>query len=185
MESKYSLFKKYLCGVCTNKVKIGNIYVLHRSKHNMYLIGPHYLGVITIFVLILLGTSLNLNILQEKQLSYYLKLVLRVYVYMMMTLTLSFLLLTATMDPGIVLSNQLSLSSLEENHDMQDENDSLASRQVNRGVRSSSDDYCEICDLHIDSKFNSRHCYDCNVCIRNHDHHCPWMGQCIGEGNMR
>jgi hypothetical protein len=27
------------------------------------------------------------------------------------------------------------------------------------------------------------HCPDCNVCIKGWDHHCPWMGTCIGEKN--
>ena len=27
------------------------------------------------------------------------------------------------------------------------------------------------------------HCPDCNVCIKGFDHHCPWMGTCIGEKN--
>ncbi len=27
------------------------------------------------------------------------------------------------------------------------------------------------------------HCPDCNVCIQGFDHHCPWMGTCIGEKN--
>lgn len=182
--SKYPQLKKYLYSLCTYNDKIGNRYVLHRTKYKIYLIGPHYLGVITVTVLIFLGTSLNLNILHDKQLSYLLKLIIEVFIYMMMMLTLIFLLLTAITDPGIILLNQVSC--LEENHDTQSEKGGLANRHIiNRGIRLSSDSYCEICDLNIDSRFNSRHCYDCNVCIRNHDHHCPWMGQCVGEGNIR
>jgi hypothetical protein len=29
------------------------------------------------------------------------------------------------------------------------------------------------------------HCPDCNVCIQGFDHHCPWMGTCIGEKNYK
>jgi len=29
------------------------------------------------------------------------------------------------------------------------------------------------------------HCYDCDVCIKGYDHHCPWTGKCIGEGNLK
>ena len=28
------------------------------------------------------------------------------------------------------------------------------------------------------------HCEDCDVCIRDYDHHCPVTGKCIGEGNI-
>ncbi|KAM3138404.1 hypothetical protein pb186bvf_009490 [Paramecium bursaria] len=30
----------------------------------------------------------------------------------------------------------------------------------------------------------SYHCDFCEVCIKNYDHHCPWTGKCIGEGNI-
>lgn len=29
------------------------------------------------------------------------------------------------------------------------------------------------------------HCPDCNVCVEGYDHHCVWMGTCIGKGNYR
>lgn len=27
------------------------------------------------------------------------------------------------------------------------------------------------------------HCFGCNVCILDAEHHCPWTGKCIGQGN--
>jgi len=30
----------------------------------------------------------------------------------------------------------------------------------------------------------THHCRDCDVCIRNYDHHCPWTSKCIGEKNL-
>ena len=29
------------------------------------------------------------------------------------------------------------------------------------------------------------HCPDCDVCIEGYDHHCPWMGTCIGKKNKK
>lgn len=29
-----------------------------------------------------------------------------------------------------------------------------------------------------------RHCRDCDVCVREYDHHCPWTSKCIGGNNL-
>lgn len=28
------------------------------------------------------------------------------------------------------------------------------------------------------------HCKRCNVCVEDHDHHCPWTSKCIGKNNL-
>ena len=28
------------------------------------------------------------------------------------------------------------------------------------------------------------HCYECQVCVDDLDHHCPWTGKCIGKRTL-
>ena len=41
--------------------------------------------------------------------------------------------------------------------------------------------FCKVCQMH--QPLRTKHCRDCEKCIRTHDHHCPWVGTCVGEGN--
>jgi hypothetical protein len=86
------------------------------------------------------------------------------YIHLMYILTNIFLILTAVTDPGIVLSSYMTL----------DDEEAPGKPDL---------DYCDVCEL--TQPPNTSHCYDCNVCIQELDHHCPWMGKCIGRKNMR
>jgi palmitoyltransferase len=43
--------------------------------------------------------------------------------------------------------------------------------------------YCHTCHVHKPDRCH--HCSICNSCIFKFDHHCPWMGTCIGLHNHR
>ena len=43
---------------------------------------------------------------------------------------------------------------------------------------------CSKCNIIVPKYFRISHCNICQVCVKNHDHHCPWTGKCIGERNL-
>ena len=42
---------------------------------------------------------------------------------------------------------------------------------------------CIYCGVIKFIRIGQVHCDECNACIIGYDHHCPWTGKCIGDGN--
>ena len=42
---------------------------------------------------------------------------------------------------------------------------------------------CKICNLTYKLTDKINHCYKCNICYYEQDHHCIWTGHCIGKYN--
>ena len=41
--------------------------------------------------------------------------------------------------------------------------------------------FCETCNIFRGPGVS--HCKKCDNCVENFDHHCPWLGNCIGKNN--
>jgi hypothetical protein len=43
--------------------------------------------------------------------------------------------------------------------------------------------FCKTC--YVIRPIGASHCGICNTCVERYDHHCPWIGNCIGKNNYR
>ncbi len=43
--------------------------------------------------------------------------------------------------------------------------------------------YCTVCN--IEQPLRCKHCKSCDICVATYDHHCPWIGNCVGERNRK
>ncbi|KAM7523638.1 hypothetical protein LguiA_013540 [Lonicera macranthoides] len=101
------------------------------------------------------------------------------------------LFITSTRDPGIVPRNS---------HPPEEELGYESSASVEAGERTPSRKlprtkevfvngmtvrvkYCDTCMLYRPPR--TSHCSVCDNCVERFDHHCPWLGQCIGKRNYR
>jgi hypothetical protein len=85
-----------------------------------------------------------------------------------------FLINTSYRDPGIVRSTTSRVNKT---------NAGLSLPHPPPPPPSSRHRWCEYC--HTYQPPSGAHCQDCNVCVTGYDHHCVWMGTCIGQGNIR
>ena len=135
------------------------------------MVGPD-IGVTMFAAVLIVGASCVFWIFVCTQLPWYLFVIDGV----LFTMTLSFMVATATTDPGIVPSNR----GME-----QAEIDACATAQRTVEINGVTVPlkWCRTC--HIFRPPRTAHCAECNVCVERFDHHCPWMGQCIGRRNYR
>ena len=53
------------------------------------------------------------------------------------------------------------------------------------GMKAFVYDHCNTCDIDLYTDSSISHCNTCGCCIVDLDHHCPWMGKCIGQDNLK
>ncbi|EGR34814.1 hypothetical protein IMG5_001550 [Ichthyophthirius multifiliis] len=129
--------------------------IMHIKNEPLFTLGPDF----KIFI----GTWISFLIL-----GYYLTFkysVKKGKVIYILTFGINFLqiisyLLTALLNPGIAIIQ--------------------TKQKINKKQKKHS--FCDKCQ--IIKNQGIYHCFECDICIQDYDHHCPWTGKCIGKGNM-
>ena len=119
---------------------------------------------------ILFTGFVSVNYINEHQMYY----VLIIYLLLMITSLVSFTL-TFVSDPGIIPRNVIVSNAMDYKGPIH-----LKQRLLISG-RLHEIKWCGTCKIFRPTR--SFHCYICNNCVERFDHHCPWIGNCIGLRN--
>ena len=89
---------------------------------------------------------------------YFGTLIHKIIFVILVIITLIIYYITFLINPGIVLTKQ-------------------------RDIENQS--YCNKCQVYFNPNNKVLHCNFCGVCIEGMDHHCVWVGKCVGKKNIK
>mmetsp|Transcript_1732 Transcript_1732/g.2678 ORF Transcript_1732/g.2678 Transcript_1732/m.2678 type:complete len:297 (+) Transcript_1732:104-994(+) len=154
--------KKSRC--CCKSKRVGNIIILCERWHERTgygIIGPHWFGPFVVLFLVALASK---HFVHKAATS--VGPISTAICVIFLVLTVYYLFDTSFKDPGVVMRRSSSTTNIEDDNDLSDDHR-----------------WCDFCNVYQPP--DGAHCPDCNVCIAGYDHHCVWMGVCIGKGNMK
>ena len=144
--------------------KIGNNKII---CGNRFLVGKKYYHIIFSILLLSLPTGIYLSALikiNTPSTIFFIIITLILYIFIFI-----FLLIGGCSDPGI----------LERNNDYAFYDNRKSVIKLNIQGHMTNLNYCYTC-FHFRPPRTS-HCAECDNCVQNFDHHCLWMGTCVGK----
>jgi DHHC palmitoyltransferase len=152
----------YLGGGMLKPYSVGNIQILfpdyfHSSGWGV--LGPHWFGPTCVWLILVGATHLCIKAVYRRNLG----MISIVICYLFLALCTHRLTDVSLRDPGIVLDKEIP------SHVPPD--------------RVYQYRFCDRCQVWQPP--DGVHCPECNVCVSGYDHHCVWMGTCIGKRNYR
>ena len=157
--SKGKPARTYLNGLIQPQ-PIGNMHVLFPEKFRSTgwgIVGPQWFGPICVWVILCVASHFCIRKAHHiGQGSVFL-------CYAFLAASTYFLTDVSLRDPGVCMCREIPASTPE----------SEASQWR----------WCDFCQVFQPP--DGAHCPDCNVCVAGYDHHCVWMGTCIGRKNHR
>ena len=151
-----------------NLQRIGNNKIL---CGNRFLVGKKYYHIIFSILLLSLPTSIYISaMIKINSPSSIFFIVLNLILYIIIFL---FLLIGGCSDPGI----------LERNNEFAYYENRKSVIKLNIQGHMINLNFCYTC-FHFRPPRTS-HCAECDNCVQNFDHHCLWMGTCVGKRNYK
>ena len=148
--------------------KIGNNKIICGNK---FFVGNKYYHIFISLILLVLPTSIFISILVKINTKLSISILVLMIIFFIPIIV--FLFLGGCSDPGI----------LERNNEYAYYDNRKSVLKLNIQGHMINLNYCYTC-FHFRPPRTS-HCAECDNCVQNFDHHCLWMGTCVGKRNYR
>ena len=129
---------------------------------------PTLLSLCAISIPVFLFLGFNTNFLIDR-----ISIIIPIIITIIYIITFLLLIIAAFCDPGIILRFPLKNNIIEDKKE----------RRIFQLGYIRKYKYCSSCLIMRPSR--STHCGDCNNCVEKFDHHCPWIGSCVGKRNYK
>ena len=164
LKNSYKYFSKF--GITFFKIGNNICWKFDEYYNPKYVIGPHWYTFILLNIIIIFFVVIMYKLILKNYTNFLYQLIF----FLLVILIFYFYFKNFVSNPGILF--KLNNNIIEDDNNNNNNN--------NNEINS----YCSICQIHYNNNKKTYHCKYCNVCIEGLDHHCIWIGKCVGKKNM-